>query len=325
MNILVTGGAGFIASNFIRLLLTEHPEHNIVNLDAMTYAGNKHTIEQFDKHQNYKFIEGNIYDQKLVELILKLSKIDAIINFAAETHVDRSITSAQPFVHANVEGTRALLDAARIFGIKKFVQISTDEVYGTAAEGVFTETKLLTPRSPYSASKAAAEHLVYSYFVTYGLPVLTTRSSNNYGPYQYPEKFIPLAITNLIEGQKIPVYGAGKNIRDWLHVIDNCRAINLVIEKGRIGEVYNIGGGNEWENISIARQIANAFGKGDEAIEFVTDRPGHDFRYALSSEKIKQELGWKPEIHFEEGLTETIKWYKDNEWWWKPLKARNKK
>lgn len=325
MNILVTGGAGFIASNFIRLLLTEHPEHNIVNLDALTYAGNKHTIEQFDKHQNYKFIEGNICDQKLVELILKLSKIDIIINFAAETHVDRSITSAHPFVHTNVEGTRALLDAARIIGIKKFVQISTDEVYGTAAEGVFTETKLLTPRSPYSASKAAAEHLVYSYFVTYGLPVLTTRSSNNYGPYQYPEKFIPLAITNLIEGQKIPVYGAGKNIRDWLHVIDNCRAINLVMEKGKFGEVYNIGAGNEWENISIARQIAKAFGKGDDAIEFVTDRPGHDFRYALSSEKIKQELGWKPEINFEEGLNETIKWYKDNEWWWKPLKSINKK
>lgn len=324
MNILVTGGAGFIGSNFIRLLLQEHPEHTIINLDALTYAGNKETIAQFSLHHpKYQFVYGNICNQKLVETILKNCNVDAIINFAAETHVDRSINNAQPFIHTNVEGTRSLLDAARLAGIKKFVQISTDEVYGTANEGVFTETTILNPRSPYSASKAAAEHLVYSYFITYALPVIITRSSNNYGPYQFPEKFIPVAITNLIEGKKIPVYAQGKNVRDWLHVHDNCRAILAVLDKGKTGEVYNIGAsGDELPNITVARKIAAAFGKGDDAIEFVQDRPGHDFRYALSSDKIRTELGWKPQKTFEQGLNETIQWYKENENWWKPLKQR---
>lgn len=324
MHILVTGGAGFIGSNFIRLMLKEHPEYTIINLDALTYAANKQTIAQFSQfHPHYQFVYGDITNQKLVEALLKGGNVDAIINFAAETHVDRSIQSSQPFIHTNVEGTRALLDAARIAGIKKFVQISTDEVYGTTTEGEFTETTLLNPRSPYSASKAAAEHLANSYFVTYGLPVTITRSSNNYGPYQFPEKFIPVAVTNLIEDKKIPVYGQGKNIRDWLHVEDNCRAVAIVLEKGKQGEVYNIGAsGDEKPNITVARMIAAAFGKGDETIEFVQDRPGHDFRYALSSEKIKTELGWKPIKTFEEGLHETIQWYKENENWWKPLKQR---
>ena len=324
MNILVTGGAGFIGSNFIRLMLKEHPEHTIINLDALTYAANKQTIEQFSQfYPRYQFVYGDITNQKLVESLLKGGNVDAIINFAAETHVDRSIQSSQPFIHTNVEGTRTLLDAARMAGIKKFVQISTDEVYGTTTEGVFTETTLLNPRSPYSASKAAAEHLANSYFVTYGLPVVITRSSNNYGPYQFPEKFIPVAVTNLIESKKIPVYGQGKNIRDWLHVEDNCRAVALALEKGKQGEIYNIGAsGDEKPNITVARMIAAAFCRGDDAIEFVQDRPGHDFRYALSSEKIKTELGWKPIKTFEEGLSETIQWYKENENWWKPLTQR---
>ncbi|MBI4141992.1 dTDP-glucose 4,6-dehydratase [Candidatus Woesearchaeota archaeon] len=324
MNILVTGGAGFIGSNFIKLLLKEHPEHAIINLDALTYAASKQTILEFSQnYPRYQFVYGDITNQKLVEQILKGGQVDVIVNFAAESHVDRSIQSAQPFIRTNVEGTRALLDAARITGTKKFMQISTDEVYGTANEGVFTETTILNPRSPYSASKAAAEHLANSYFITYGLPVLITRSSNNYGAYQFPEKFIPVAITNLIEGKKIPVYAQGKNVRDWLHVEDNCKAILSVLEKGKIGEVYNIGAsGEEHTNITVARMIATAFGKGDDAIEFVADRPGHDFRYALSSEKIKTELGWKPQKTFEEGLRETIQWYKENEEWWKPLKQR---
>lgn len=322
MNILVTGGAGFIGSNFIRLMLQEHSEHTIINLDALTYAGNKETIAQFSLHHpQYQFVYGNICNQKLVETILRNSRVDAIINFAAESHVDRSISNAQPFIHTNVEGTRSLLDAARLVGTKKFVQISTDEVYGSTTDAAFTETTVLKPRSPYSASKAAAEHLVNSYFVTYALPVVITRSSNNYGPYQFPEKFIPVAITNLIEGKKIPVYAQGKNVRDWLHVHDNCRAITIVLDKGVVGETYNIGAsGDELPNITVARMIAAAFGRGDDAIEFVQDRPGHDFRYALSSDKIRTELGWKPQKTFEDGLQETIQWYKENQDWWKPLK-----
>lgn len=320
MNILVTGGAGFIGSNFIRLLLNEHPEHKIVNVDSLTYAGNKQTIKEFNRSQNYKFCLGNICEQSFIETILEHAEINAIVNFAAESFVDKSIDNSKQFIDSNVGGVRSLLDAAKKVGIEKFVQISTDEIYGSSAEESFTETSNLCPRNPYSASKAAADLLALSYFITHNVPVVITRSSNNYGPFQHPEKFIPRAITNLIEHKKIPVYGGGKNVRDWLHVEDNCRAVYKVLTEGKLGETYNIGGGNERENIQIARLIAAEFSESDDAIEFIKDRPGHDFRYSLSHEKITKELGWMPQINFEQGLKKTIEWYKNNLDWWKPLK-----
>ena len=322
MNILVTGGAGFIGSNFIRHMFREHPDCMIVNLDARTYAGNPNNLLDFDGRTNYEFIKGNICNQVLVEDILWSRSIDAIVNFAAESFVDKSILNSKPFVDSNVDGVRSLLDASRHIGVEKFVQISTDEVYGSIESGQFTEESNLYPRNPYSASKASGDLLAMSYFVTFGVPVVITRSSNNYGPYQYPEKFIQLAITNLIEGGKIPVYGQGKNVRDWLHVCDNCAGIDAVLNKGKIGEVYNISGDNERENIQIAGQIAQSFGKDGTEIEFIKDRLGHDLRYSLSHEKLTRALGWLPQIKFEDGLAGTIEWYKDNESWWTPLKGK---
>lgn len=319
MNVLVTGGAGFIGSHFIRTLLDHHPSYTIINLDAFTYAGRHENLAAFASNQNVTTIKGDITDLELVKKILKEHAIHTIVNFAAETHVDNSIQSAQPFLHSNVLGVHALLEAARTASIQKFLHISTDEVYGSIRDGIFTEQSPLRPRSPYSASKAAADHLAQSYYETYHLPVMITRSSNNFGPNQFPEKFIPLAITNLVQGKKIPVYGNGKNIRDWLYVVDNCEAIDAVLHTGKIGEVYNISSRNERENISIARAITIAFSTGDEAIEFVPDRLGHDFRYALSHDKITNELGWKPRFTFDDALHRTISWYKENRWWWKEL------
>ena len=315
-NILVTGGAGFIGSNFIRFMLNKYPEIKILNLDKLTYAGNLNSLKGIENNKNYRFIWGDIYDEKLVDNIAK--DCDTIINFAAETHVDRSIKDASKFLKTDVFGTCTLLEAARKHDIKKFVQISTDEVYGHIIDGSFKETTPLNPRNPYSATKAAADRLAYSYFCTYDLPVVITRSSNNYGPYQYPEKIIPLFVTNLLRGLNVPVYGEGKQIRDWLFVADNCEAIDIVSKKGINGEAYNIGGENELKNIELTRNILKILNKPETMIDYVPDRLGHDFRYSLDCSKIKK-LGWLPKTKFEDGLKKTVEWYVNNEWWWKPL------
>ncbi|MEM2300534.1 MAG: dTDP-glucose 4,6-dehydratase [Candidatus Hadarchaeales archaeon] len=311
MRILVTGGAGFIGSNFVHYMLQRHSEDQIVVLDKLTYAGNLNNLKTVMK--KIKFIKGDICDRKLVEKVAR--EVDVIINFAAETHVDRSISEPEPFVRTNVLGTQVLLEAARKFDHERFVQISTDEVYGSIRKGSFKEEDPLRPSSPYAATKAAADMLVRSYFVTYGLPVLITRSTNNFGPYQHPEKLIPKLIINAILGKPLPIYGDGKNVRDWLYVADNCEAIDLVLRKGKNGEIYNIGGGNEKMNIEIAEFILEKLGKPKSMIKFIKDRPGHDLRYSLNCEKIK-ELGWKPRHNFEKALEETIYWYKNNDWWW---------
>ena len=299
MKILVTGGAGFIGSCFVRYMLEHHPDYKIVNYDALTYAGN---IE-------------NLYDVKQVVLEV-VSGVDAIINFAAETHVDRSITGPEIFIETNIMGTLTLLQAAKAFNIERFIQISTDEVYGTlGAEGYFTESSPLAPNSPYSASKASADLLVRAYHETFGVPAMITRCSNNYGPYQYPEKLIPCFIAKLLRGEKVPVYGDGLNVRDWLFVYDHCSAIDAVLHKGKVGEIYNIGGHNEKTNLEITRLIIDTLGKDESAIEYVEDRLGHDRRYAICNDKIKNELGWEPSISFEEGILLTIDWYLNNERW----------
>lgn len=319
MKILVTGGAGFIGSNFIRHILAAHPEYKVVNFDSLTYAGNLDNLKDVDSNPNYSFIKGDICDQKAVESAI--AGVDAIVNFAAESHVDRSIVSAGSFVQTDVYGTYILLEAVKKHKIPRFLHISTDEVYGSIQEGSFTESHTISPNSPYAASKAGGDLLVRSYFKTHNIPVVVTRSSNNYGPYQYPEKFIPLFITNAIEDKKLPLYGDGKNVRDWLYVIDNCEALDLVLHKGRVGEVYNIGGGNEKHNIEIVKIILSELGKPDSLIEYVKDRLGHDRRYSLSIEKIKKELGWVPKAQFDRGLIETIRWYKANQSWWKKIKG----
>lgn len=313
MKILITGGAGFIGCNFVRYMLKKYPDEEIVVLDKLTYAGRLENLQNvMDK---IIFIKGDICNKEDVE---KVKDCDAIFNFAAETHVDRSINNAGVFVRTDVLGTYTLLEYARRNDIEKYIQISTDEVYGSIDEGSFKETGLLDPSSPYSASKAGAELLVKAYYKTYGLPVLITRSSNNYGPYQYPEKLIPVLILNALHNKPLPIYGEGKNIRDWIYVLDNCEAIDLVFRKGQIGEIYNIGAGNERTNIEIANMILKGVNKTNSLIEFVKDRPGHDFRYAIDTGKIRR-LGWSPKYKFEETMKETIKWYRDNEWWWKPL------
>lgn len=314
MRILVTGGAGFIGSNFIHYMLQKHPEDQIVVLDKLTYAGNLNNLKVVMK--TIEFIRGDICNRKLVERVAK--GIDVIINFAAESHVDKSIAEPEPFLTTNVLGTQVLLEAARRFDHEKFVQISTDEVYGSIVKGSFEEEDSLKPSSPYAASKAAADMLAHSYFITYGLPVLITRSTNNFGPYQHPEKLIPKLIINAISGKPLPIYGDGKNVRDWLYVVDNCRAIDLLMRKGKSGEIYNVGAGNEKMNLEIANFILKELGKPKSLIKFVTDRPGHDLRYSLNCEKIKK-LGWKPDTSFEEGVKKTIEWYVDNRWWWEPL------
>ncbi len=315
MKILVTGGAGFIGSNFIRYLLNKYPDYKIINLDKLTYAGNLDNLKDIQNNPRHIFIKGDICDKKIVEETVKDS-IDAIVNFAAETHVDRSIADAGSFIKTDVFGTYRLLEASRKYDIK-FVQISTDEVYGSIENGSFKETDPLKPSSPYSASKAGADLLTHSYYTTYNLPVLITRSSNNFGPYQHPEKLIPLFITNALQDKPLPLYGDGKNVRDWIYVLDNCKAIDLVLHKGKEGESYNIGTGNEKTNLEMTHMILQELKKPKSLISSVKDRPGHDRRYSLDSTKIRK-LGWKPQHEFEDAFKETIKWYKDNEWWWKP-------
>jgi dTDP-glucose 4,6-dehydratase len=313
--ILVTGGCGFIGSNFIRFELETYPQLEVWNLDLLTYAGNPENLAGMEENPRYRFVRGDIADRSLVEKLLA-SAIDAVVHFAAESHVDRSIHDSGPFVRTNIVGTQILLDAAKAAGVKRYVQISTDEVYGSLGPtGVFTEGTPLAPNSPYSASKASADMLVRSYVHTFGFPGLITRCSNNYGPYQFPEKLIPLFISNVMEDKAVPVYGDGMQVRDWIHVIDHCRAIDRVLRHGRVGEVYNIGGRCEKPNIEITRTILRLLGKPETLIRYVQDRPGHDRRYAIDCSKMEHELGWKPEVSFEDGLTKTIRWYQDNTAW----------
>ncbi|MGG1217953.1 dTDP-glucose 4,6-dehydratase [Priestia endophytica] len=321
MNILVTGGAGFIGSNFIHYMIATYSAYFIVNYDALTYAGNLDNLKEIHHHDHYTFIKGDINNRELLDKVVKGHEIDAIVNFAAESHVDRSITDPDVFIKSNVLGTQTLLDIARENRIKKYVQISTDEVYGSLGEtGYFTEETPLAPNSPYAASKAGADMLVSAYYKTYGLNVNITRCSNNYGRYQFPEKLIPLMITNAMEGERLPVYGDGKNIRDWLHVRDHCTAIDLVIHKGMAGKVYNIGGYNEKTNNEIVHFIVEKLGVSEDLIVFVEDRLGHDRRYAIDSTKLERELGWEPTYTFEKGMEETIRWYVEHEKWWRKIK-----
>ena len=321
MKILITGGCGFIGSNFIRYILKKYPDYEIVNIDALTYAGNPENLRDIKKDKRYRFVHGRIEDEKLVARVF--GNADYVVNFAAETHVDRSIQNSLPFLTTNILGTHTLLEAARTGSMKKFVHISTDEVYGAlGSKGKFTEKTMLAPNSPYSASKASADLLIRSYYETYKLPVVIVRPSNNYGYYQFPEKFIPLMITNLLMKKPIPIYGKGENVRDWCFVEDSCAAIDNVMHNGKAGEVYNAGGNCEVKNIELAKSILKIMGKSERHIKFVKDRPGHDYRYALDNSKIKHELKWKPSVKIEEGLEMTIRWYEDNEWWWKPLKKR---
>lgn len=316
--ILVTGGAGFIGSNFIRYMLENH-SYEIINLDALTYCGNLENLADVEDDPRYTFVKGSITDKELVNRLIADS--DAVVNFAAESHVDRSIEDPGIFIRTNVMGTQTLLEASRRHGVERFIQISTDEVYGSAEEGYFTEDTPLAPNSPYSASKASADLIVRAYNRTYGLPANITRCSNNYGPYQFPEKLIPLMITNALEDKPLPVYGDGMNVRDWIHVYDHCRAIDLVLHHGRVGEVYNIGGNNERRNIEIVKLIIRELGKDESLIKFVDDRPGHDRRYAIDASKIMDELGWRPTYSFEEGIRETIQWYIENREWWENIKS----
>jgi len=317
---LVTGGAGFIGSNFIRFLLNDRSDTEIVvNLDKLTYAGNLENLKDIAGNPAYRFIRGDICDGELVSRILDEFNIDTVVHFAAESHVDRSISEGLSFVTTNVTGTCSLLEAARKAGISRFIHVSTDEVYGSIRKGSFSETDPLNPSSPYSASKAGSDLLALSYFTTHHVPVIVTRCTNNFGPFQYPEKLIPLFTTNLIEGKKVPVYGSGMNVRDWIYVLDHCRAIACILKKGTPGEIYNIGGGTELTNLEITRKILEQLGKDETSIQFVGDRKGHDFRYSLSSDKLHS-LGWQPRFTFDEALEHTIRWYKEQEWWWRKLK-----
>jgi dTDP-glucose 4,6-dehydratase len=314
LKILVTGGAGFIGSNFIRLLLDRDESYSIVNFDKLTYAGNLGNLAQVAHNSRYRFIKGDICDASAVEAAMK--GCDSVVHFAAESHVDRSIYEPAPVIQTNVTGTFVLLQMARKLNVQRFVHISTDEVYGDLPPGVFSdEESQLNPSSPYSASKAASDLLVRSYVRTFGLPALITRSSNNYGPFQFPEKFMPLMITNALDGKPLPIYGDGKQQRDWLHVEDNCRGILAVLQHGRAGEIYNIGGLDVEENLSVARQLLGLTGRPDTLISYVKDRPGHDRRYALNTKKMEIELGWKPQITLEDGLRQTIRWYETNQSW----------
>ncbi|UKJ81804.1 dTDP-glucose 4,6-dehydratase [Priestia megaterium] len=322
MNILVTGGAGFIGSNFVRHMVETYPSYGIVNYDLLTYAGNLENLKDIESHENYTFVKGDINNRELVDHLIKYHNIDVIVNFAAESHVDRSITEPDIFIKSNVLGTQALLDVAKANNLKKYVQVSTDEVYGSLGEtGYFTEETPLDPNSPYSASKAGADMLVSAYHETFGMNVNITRCSNNYGPYHFPEKLIPLMVTNALEGKELPIYGDGKNVRDWLHVKDHCAAIDLVIHKGEPGEIYNVGGHNERTNNEIVHLIVEKLNAPKELIKFVEDRLGHDRRYAIDPTKLTTELGWKPKYTFDTGIVETIQWYLDNQDWWKNIKS----
>ncbi len=319
--LLVTGGAGFIGSCFVRHELKKHSDYKIINLDALTYCGNIENLKDVENNPNYKFVHGNICDHELVRELIK--EADCVINFAAESHVDNSIKHPEIFVETNVQGTLNLLQASKEIGVERYLQVSTDEVYGTLGKtGYFYETTPLAPNSPYSASKASADMLVRAYRETYGLPTLNTRCSNNYGPYQYPEKLIPFFISQLLKGEKVPVYGDGLNVRDWLYVYDHCEAIDIVLHNGKLGEIYNIGGHNEKTNIEITHLILDAMGKEESSIKYVEDRLGHDRRYAISNDKITTELGWQPSITFEEGIKLTIDWYLNNQDWMKSIENK---
>ncbi len=318
MRLLVTGGCGFIGSNFVRLVLDEYPDDQVLNLDKLTYAGNPENLRDLGDDSRYRFFKGDICDAEDVREAFAWEP-EAVVNFAAETHVDRSITSPEAFVLTDVLGTHRLLEEARARGIR-FVQISTDEVYGSIELGSFTEESPLQPNSPYAASKAGADLLVRSYVRTYGMEALIVRSSNNYGPYQYPEKAIPLFVTNLLEGRKVPLYGEGKNVRDWLYVKDNCRGIDTVLRSGIPGNAYNIGGGQERTNLELTRAILEIMGAGEDSIQYVADRLGHDLRYSVDSSRLR-ELGWSPRYDFDTGLRETVGWYRDHAKWWQPLKS----
>lgn len=318
--ILVTGGAGFIGSNFIRYVVNKYSEYEIINLDDLTYCGNLENLKDIENKDNYSFVKGNICDKAVVDELVE--KSDYVINFAAESHVDRSISDPEIFIKSNVLGTQVLLNAAKQYGVEKYIQISTDEVYGSLGKtGYFKETTPLQPNSPYSASKASGDLITRSYGETFGLPINITRCSNNYGPFQFPEKLIPLMISNALEDKKLPVYGDGKNVRDWLHVYDHCQAIDLVLHDGKFGEVYNIGGNNEKQNIEIVKLILSQLDKDESLIEFVTDRLGHDRRYAIDSNKIQNDLGWSPKYSFDVGIEQTIQWYLDNQNWTNQIKS----
>ncbi|MDH4212137.1 MAG: dTDP-glucose 4,6-dehydratase [candidate division WOR-3 bacterium] len=317
MKVLVTGGCGFIGSNFIRYFAARYPSNKVLNVDKLTYAGNLENLSGLEKKRNYRFVKADITNAVQMKRLFKKFNPDRVVNFAAETHVDRSITTPGDFLKTNFLGVGVLLNCALEYGVEKFLQVSTDEVYGSIARGKFREGSVLNPSSPYSASKAAADGLVMAYYRTYGLPVVITRSSNNYGPYQFPEKFIPLVIFNAMNGKKIPVYGDGLQVRDWIYVEDNCQAIDLVLHRGKIGEIYNVGGQYERANMYVIKKILSILKKPVELIEYVEDRPGHDRRYALSIAKVRSHLGWQPKISFEVGLAKTIKWYRMNSGWLK--------
>jgi len=312
LNILVTGGCGFIGSNFIRHMLKKYPDYRIINIDKLTYAGNPDNLKDIEDNSNYSFIRGDICDPEIVNKAMK--NMDYVVHFAAESHVDRSIDDGSIFVRTNILGTHTLLESALKHGIKRLIHVSTDEVYGSITRGSFKETDILTPSSPYSSSKAGSDLLVQSYYITHKLPVIITRCTNNFGPYQYPEKLIPLFVTNLLENKKVPVYGTGQNIRDWIYVLDHCKAVDFVLHNGSIGEIYNIGGGAEKTNLEITDKIIEIIGSDRSMIVYVKDRLGHDLRYSLDCSKLR-ELGWAPEHDFDEALEETVRWYVENRWW----------
>ncbi len=323
MKILVTGGAGFIGGNFAHMMVRKYPEDQIVVLDALTYAGNLETLEPIMNEPNFRFVKGDIRDRAFIDTLFENEKFDVVVNFAAESHVDRSIENPEIFLETNIMGVQVLMDACRKYSVKRYHQVSTDEVYGDLPldrpDLLFHEDTPLQTSSPYSASKAAADLLVHAYHRTYGLPVTISRCSNNYGPYHFPEKLIPLVISRALADESIPVYGEGANVRDWLYVTDHCSAIDLIIRKGKVGEVYNIGGHNEKSNLEVVKTILKALGKSEDLITYVKDRPGHDLRYAMDPTKIETELGWEPEFRFEEGIQETIKWYLANKDWWEHI------
>ena len=329
--IFITGGCGFIGSNFIHYILNARQDIHLINLDKLTYAGNPDNLAGLEQNERYAFVKGDITDSPLVKKLFDQYNFDTVVHFAAESHVDRSIIGPEVFVITNVLGTQILLEAANKkwkgkFDSKRFVHVSTDEVYGTLGEdGFFSETTPIAPSSPYSASKAASDLLVYAYYKTYGFPGIITRCSNNYGPYQYPEKLIPLMIANALDNKPLPVYGDGKNIRDWIYVEDHCNALDVVLKKGATGEVYNIGGSNEWQNIDIVKKVLSILGKPESIISFVADRPGHDRRYAIDASRIRKDLGWKPSVTFEQGIEKTVQWYLENEKWWRKLQNNHEK
>ena len=320
---LVTGGAGFIGGNFVHYMVDKYPNYMIVNLDALTYAGNLETCQPVEGKPNYKFVKGDIADREFIFDLFEKEKFDVVVNFAAESHVDRSVKDPEIFIKTNVLGTQVLMDASRAYGVERYHQVSTDEVYGDLPldrpDLFFTEETPLHTSSPYSASKASADLLVFAYHRTFGLPITISRCSNNYGPYHFPEKLIPLMISRALNDEKLPVYGNGENVRDWLHVYDHCAAIDLILHKGHVGEVYNVGGHNERTNLEVVRTILKALGKSEDLITYVTDRPGHDLRYAIDPQKLENELGWKPTYNFDTGIAQTIQWYLDNKQWWENI------